>query len=203
MDTRRLAVQLRDSFVPQKEPPVPLDALEGIALFKQSNQRRAEKASRSQCDTLMITLRNSWQIVLTLAFFLLVVARITSAYHTSLVYANRDIQRCNKAIDDFSQHQEHYHETQSFIDNCVIKSQLNPYLYAFDLMSERVWLLSFVCARLHNFGISLDGAVAQNFNLVIVFVAVVAIVAFMFAYIAVEWLRQRKKVTQARNEVRT
>lgn len=187
--------------MPHKEPITPFDALEGVQLLRQSKQKRSEKAARSTCDTLMIALRNSWRVVMILGVILLLIARTTSAYHTSLVHANREISRCNKAIKDWSQHQEHYQETQEFIDNCVIKSQLNPYLYAFDLMSERVWLLSFVCARLHNFGISLDGAVAQDFNLIVVFVAISAIVALMFAYIAVEWLRQRKKVTQARNEV--
>jgi hypothetical protein len=190
-----------DILMPHTEPVVPLEVLKGLQSLKKSKEKRVEKASRSLCDTLMIALRNSWRVVALLCIVLLMIARTASAYQVSLVYANREISRCNKAIKDWSQHQEHYHETQEFIDNCVIKSQFNPYLYAFDLMSERVWLLSFVCARLHNFGISLDGAVAQDFNLIVVFVAISAIVACMVGYIVVEWLRQRKKVTEARNEV--
>lgn len=197
----RYAFDRDSTFMPTKVDPIPIAGLEGIQLLEKTREKRKTKAARSSCDTLLIALRNSWHIVLLLCGLLILIARTLSAYHAALVHANFEISTCNSAIRDWSNHKMHYPKTQDFIDGCVITSQFNPYLYAFDLMSEHVWLLNFLCTRLQNFGISLDGAVAQNFNLMVVFIALCAIIAAMVAYISVEWFRQQGKVKRARNEV--
>ena len=174
----------------------------GLELAQKDRNKKQKRAQWSFVDTLLRAIYNATWIVLLLLGVLMFIAYWLNSFHQAYMRAEKEILFCDKMVLEFESHTQEYEESSQRLAMCVIISQSNVWLFAVDQMVEHTWLLQFIKGRLQTFGYALDGTVSQHINMMVVFLVICVVVIGAGAYIIIEWMRQEKKKTRARQDLR-